>query len=144
MFLHSGLLHLLMNSLSFFLYLMPVESKLKNNLLFALVLLAGMYQIFNFRFGNLLSLNMAFYHQKRLLAVGASTAICSVIGFDLAYRILRVNNGRLYLRRIYITLAYLFFISLMPRVDFWGHFGALFAGFLLGLCFLKPGNFIRP
>jgi hypothetical protein len=40
----------------------------------------------------MLSDNVFNYRGKTLLAVGASTSICSVIGFDLMYRILRVNN----------------------------------------------------
>lgn len=71
-----------------------------------------------------------------LLAVGASTSICSVIGFDFAYRILRVNKQPLQGRRLAISLLYIFLISMLPNVDFFGHFGSLAAGFLLGASFL--------
>lgn len=73
------------------------------------------------------------------MAVGASTSISSVVGFDIAKRILKVDNQQLQSRRISITLLYMFIISIMPGVDFFGHFGSLFAGFLIGLAFLK-GN----
>lgn len=75
---------------------------------------------------------------KQLIAVGASTSICSVIGFDFAYRILRVNNQPLQSRRLFITLFYLFLISMIPGVDFYGHFGSLLGGFWIGTAFLKP------
>lgn len=75
---------------------------------------------------------------KQLLAVGASTSICSVIGFDFAYRILRVNDQPLQSRRLFITLFYLFLISMIPGVDFYGHFGSLLGGFWIGTAFLKP------
>ena len=29
---------------------------------------------------------------------------------------------------------------MMPGVDFFGHFGSLFAGFLIGMCTLKPST----
>lgn len=69
--------------------------------------------------------------------VGASTSICSVMGFDFAYRILRVNNQPLQTRRILISLFYLFLISIMPGVDFYGHFGSLIAGLLIGFALLR-------
>lgn len=75
---------------------------------------------------------------KALLAVGASTAICSVIGFDLSYRVLRVDGQPLQSRRVVVTLIYLFIISVMPGVDFYGHFGSLLGGFLIGMVALKP------
>ena len=74
---------------------------------------------------------------KNLLAVGSSTAICSVIGFDFAFRILRVDDRPLQSRRIIISLSYIFLISLMPGVDFFGHFGSLFGGFFFGAAFLR-------
>jgi hypothetical protein len=87
-------------------------------------------------------LSITVYNIKNipLLAVGASTSICSVIGFDFAYRILRVNNQPLQARRLLITLLYIFLISMLPGVDFFGHFGSLAAGFLIGGSFLKPSQ----
>lgn len=41
MFLHAGGFHLLMNSTSFLLYLMPVEQKTSSKWLYLLVLLLG-------------------------------------------------------------------------------------------------------
>jgi uncharacterized membrane protein len=87
-----------------------------------------------------LTLDIHNVRQQQLLAIGASTAICSVIGFDYAYRILRVNEKPLQGRRIVVSLIYLFIISMMPGVDFFGHFGSLFGGFLIGLSTLKPSR----
>lgn len=39
-----------------------------------------------------------------------------------------------------MTLIYLFIISVMPGVDFYGHFGSLLGGSLLGLATLKPSE----
>ncbi len=78
--------------------------------------------------------------EKSLLAVGSSTSICSVIGFDFAYRILRVNGQPLQARRLAITFFYLLLISIMPGVDFFGHFGSFFGGILIGFSFLKAND----
>lgn len=75
-----------------------------------------------------------------LVAVGASSAISSVIGFDIMYRALRVNSQPMNSRRMLITLGYMFIISIMPGVDFYGHFGSLLGGALLGACVLKPSQ----
>jgi len=74
----------------------------------------------------------------KLQSVGASTSICSVIGFDFSYRILRVNNEILNSKRIIVTLLYLFVMSMIDGVDFFGHFGSLLGGFWIGTAFLKP------
>jgi membrane associated rhomboid family serine protease len=139
-------MHLLANSLSLFLYLMPVEQKLKNACLYLCILLpGGMYLPTYHRIGNMLSITVYNLTNRTLLAVGASTSICSVIGFDFAYRLLRINNQPLQPRRLLITLLYLLLISLLPGVDFFGHFGSLAAGFLIGGSFLKPSpSFWKP
>jgi hypothetical protein len=90
--------------------------------------------------GNMLSTDVYNLRTKILIGVGSSTSICSVVGFDFAYRILRVNNQPLQNRRLLITLSYIFLISIMPGVDFFGHFGSLVAGFLIGSIFLKPSQ----
>jgi len=88
--------------------------------------------------GNMLSCDVFNMRNKVLLAVGASTSICSVIGFDFASRVLRVNGQPLQGRRLLISLAYIFILSMLPGIDFYGHFGSLFGGFLFGASFLKP------
>jgi|688.fasta_scaffold544127_1 hypothetical protein len=48
------------------------------------------------------------------------------------------KNGRVQLakRQIIVSLTYLLTISLLPSVDFFGHFGSLISGALLGLIVL--------
>jgi hypothetical protein len=88
--------------------------------------------------GNMLSVDVYNLKKQVLLAVGASTAVCSVIGFDFAGRVLQVDGAPPQTRRLLISLAYIFVISIMPGVDFYGHFGSLFGGFFIGLAFLRP------
>ena len=87
----------------------------------------------------MLTYAIAIGREQPVFAVGASTAICSVIGFDIISRVLRVGDQQLQGRRILITLGSLFLISMIPGVDFWGHFGSLAGGALIGLACLKPG-----
>lgn len=94
------------------------------------------------RLGNILSLVVFGFRGKVLLSVGASTSICSVIGFDLTCRVLQRSVVPIQMRRIGITLLTILLISLIPGVDFWGHFGSLLAGFLLALAFLDTSQVI--
>jgi hypothetical protein len=36
-------------------------------------------------------------------------------------------------------VIYIFLISILPGIDFYGHFGSLISGALLGMSFLKTG-----
>ena len=95
-----------------------------------------------YRLGNLLSLAVYNIKDKTLLAIGASTSICAVIGFDIMCRVLQSSVIPLNWRRIGITLLSLLIISLVPGVDFWGHFGSLLGGFMLALGFFETESYI--
>ena len=45
-----------------------------------------------FRLGNCASVVVNTIKERNIVGVGASTSICSVIGFDLIYRILKVDG----------------------------------------------------
>ena len=69
------------------------------------------------------------------VGVGASTCVCSVMGLYIAkLYISSKKSGRVGLakRQIITMLIYLLIISVLPGVDFFGHFGSLFSGVLLG------------
>ena len=84
---------------------------------------------------------VAFYIKNTLtLGVGASTTICAVIGTYYAYKILKVDEQEPSFKEIICQLVYIFIISMLPRVDFFGHFGSLFGGFFMGLAYFKAGN----
>lgn len=73
------------------------------------------------------------------VGVGASTSICAVMGLSFAKLYIdSKKNGRVQLakRQIIVSLTYLLTISLLPSVDFFGHFGSLISGALLGLIVL--------
>lgn len=77
------------------------------------------------------------------VGVGASTSICAVMGlYIVKLYIESKKNGRVELakRQIITMLVYLLIISLMPSVDFFGHFGSLISGVLLGMIVIARGD----
>ena len=91
----------------------------------------------------MLSLSIYKWQHENLLAVGASTSICSVIGFDMACRVLQKNVIPVRMRRIWMTVLWIFIISLIPGIDFWGHFGSLFGGVCITLAFFNTQSCIQ-
>ena len=73
-----------------------------------------------------------------IVAVGASTSICAVLGLYLAtlYIVsLKQGNVESTKKKILFMIGYLFVISIIPGVDFYGHFGSFISGALIGLSF---------
>jgi hypothetical protein len=74
-----------------------------------------------------------------MVGVGASTSICAIIGIMLANIYLSekyLGNTDRAKKKILSMTIYILVISLMPNVDFFGHFGSLISGFLIGISFL--------
>lgn len=77
------------------------------------------------------------------IGVGASTSICAIMGLYMAKLYVESKkNGTVELakRQIITMLVYLLIISIMPAVDFFGHFGSLISGGLLGLAVIPRGD----
>lgn len=77
------------------------------------------------------------------VGVGASTSICAVMGLYIAKLYIdSKKNGRVEMakRQIITMLVYLLIISLLPSVDFFGHFGSLISGALIGLAVVPRGD----
>lgn len=81
-------------------------------------------------------LSSAYFNTPYVLSVGASTSICAVLGLYYVEIINKsFNNEGMPCNTIKILIAntvILLICSLMPGVDFFGHFGSLIAGILLG------------
>jgi rhomboid protease GluP len=131
-FLHSGIQHFFINSLSMIGLVMVVEKRFKK-MIFLFTFFVGGAQ------GNLLSLYANFIKENdKIIAVGASTSICAILGLYLStVYILSFKNGTFQnvKRQIMLIIIYLVLISLMPGVDFFGHMGSFIAGALIGLSF---------
>jgi hypothetical protein len=78
--------------------------------------------------------------ERLTIGVGASTCLCAVIGSSFAFSILRVNEMPVPWKTIFCQLAYITILSLIPGIDFFGHFGSLIPGFLFGMAFFHPGR----
>lgn len=80
--------------------------------------------LYHFNLGNSLT-----------VGVGASTSICAIMGLYIAKIYLKSKlTGQVEFakRQIITMLVSLLLISIMPQVDFFGHFGSLISGGLMG------------
>ena len=131
-FLHAGIQHFFINSLSMFCLLMVIEKRF-NKVIFFMTFLVGGIQ------GNLLSLFANFMNENdNVVSVGASTSICAILGLYLAsLYLISLKNGTIEnaKKKIGMMVLYLFLVSVMPGVDFYGHLGSFIAGSLIGMSF---------
>lgn len=132
MWLHAGVVHLLINMLC----LLVVGIRLEQE--FGFVRIGLVYLVSGFG-GSLMS---ALFIQSSSVSVGASGALFGLIGSMLSELI---TNWSLYANKVAALLTLLLVIlsnlalGLLPRVDNFAHIGGLVSGFLLGFVF-----FVRP
>lgn len=118
---------------------MIMETKIKKSI-FLLTFFIGGAQ------GNLLTSIANFLNENNYaVSIGSSTSICAVLGLYLStIYIVSVKNGNIdqVKKQIIFMVLYLLLVSLMPRVDFYGHLGSFISGSLIGLSFstLKNDN----
>lgn len=132
MWLHAGVVHLLINMLC----LLVVGIRLEQE--FGFVRIGLVYLISGFG-GSLMS---ALFIQSSSVSVGASGALFGLIGSMLSELI---TNWSLYANKVAALLTLLLVIlsnlalGLLPRVDNFAHIGGLVSGFLLGfVVFVRP------
>ena len=135
MFLHFGLLHLLMNSFSLYQLGPQVEQFFGRGRFLAIYLLAGLY-------GNLFS-----YLFSDSLSAGASGAIFGLFGAFIAYlrryRALFGESGKQALQSMLVVLGINLVYGITSGVvDNYGHVGGLIAGFVVGEL-LRPEYALR-
>lgn len=132
MWLHAGVVHLLINMLC----LLVVGIRLEQE--FGFVRIGLVYLVSGFG-GSLMS---ALFIQSSSVSVGASGALFGLIGSMLSELI---TNWSLYANKVAALLTLLLVIlsnlalGLLPRVDNFAHIGGLVSGFLLGfVVFVRP------
>src|SRR5690554_2793697 len=121
MFLHVGLIHLFFNSYALYIY-GPIVEKLFGKTRFALIYIgSGLY-------GSLSS-----YLFSSNPAAGASGAIFGLMGSLLYFRQRKKDTFRRIFgpQLIIIILINLFYGSVQPSIDNWGHIGGLVGGYLI-------------
>lgn len=129
-FIHIGIIHLLINSLTLYYLGAMVENLLGHWKFLLLYLTAGIM-------GNLFS-----YQFSENISAGASTALFGLFAVFLALRNLYPSNrviqsiGSQYMSLIVINLVFGIFGS---GIDIWGHVGGIVGGFLMTMT-LMPGE----
>lgn len=132
-FVHVQFFHLLANMLALFSMAKQVEKNYSaNKSLIILCLSIVVGNVFLFAFG------------KNVLAVGISSGI---YGLFAALTIAYISKGyfknplfrQSYMRVVFINIM----ISLLPNVSFYGHFGGLVCGLVLGVLFNKEKNITK-
>ena len=141
-FLHSGVIHFLLNVLSLF-FLGALIERFMTSLQMILVLLVTGYC------GALCSLS--FYTQP-LNSIGASGVIFGLIGCSLSFLASNLSaygpfyeyQGKRLLQSLLTILALNGFLPiLIPQIDIWSHVGGLVSGFVLGFLFLNRASRFR-
>jgi rhomboid protease GluP len=137
MFLHGGLLHLLMNMFSLYLIGRSVELYFKFSAYLVLYLFSGI-------FAGFFSLYM---HTENAVGVGASGAIFGLFGalagFFLAHKSEMKTHSKAFMKDFGIILGINLIIGLsIPSVDVSAHIGGLIVGILGGFVLSKNPHFL--
>ncbi|WP_334328397.1 rhomboid family intramembrane serine protease [Companilactobacillus sp. HBUAS59699] len=132
MFVHIGVLHILMNGFSIY-YVGQILEPMVGHVRFAVIyFLSGiMGNLASFAFGS-----------NNAISAGASTSLFGLFAAFLALAVIYKENrflgelGKSFLALIVINLA----LDLtMSGIDIWGHIGGAIGGFLVGLALGLPG-----
>lgn len=119
-FLHSGLLHIAFNSYALYIFGPTLErgiGSLRMGLIYAGGLMGGSLAVMAFNFGT-----------PTLGASGAVLGLAGGLAAVLAARgqsIMQTSLGGIFLINLALPL-------LVPRISFWGHFGGIAGGFIVG------------
>lgn len=123
-YLHGSLLHIVFNMLAF----RQIGTLVIN--------LYGRYRMIIFWFFSGIAGFVVSYIAGISLTIGASAAICGMIGAALFYGKSRGGVfGQAVYKQISAWVFAIFLIGLMPGINNWGHGGGIAAGILLGFIF---------
>ncbi|MEI9911039.1 MAG: rhomboid family intramembrane serine protease [Bacteroidota bacterium] len=127
MFLHGGIMHLFMNMVSLYLAGMLVELFINTKRFILVYLLSGIV-------AGLVSL---WWHDKPVVAVGASGAIFGLYGVLLAmiiFKLFDASFNKFLLILLACTAGYSLVMGFLSRgIDNSAHLGGLIAGFIAGI-----------
>lgn len=119
MFLHVNLLHISCNMLSLLVYGSMCEKTLGSFYFFLFYIITGLGA----------AVGVLIFANPAILAVGASGAICGIVGMQLTY-ILFKKDKKNYMP-VFIDSALLLLIGLIPQVSFIGHAFGFITGVIL-------------
>lgn len=130
-FLHAGVQHFLFNILALYVFGQQAERIFGWGRFLGIYLLAGIS-------GNLMSLALGADNPS----LGASGSIFGLFGALLAFGAYRPQAFRKTIGPSIYGLLFLNIITgfVMPRIDYWAHFGGLIGGFLVAYALGLPGE----
>jgi rhomboid protease GluP len=132
--LHGGLAHIIMNSFSLWNLARPLEKHFGRETLFTVFVVTGLAA----------SLSFALFGSRDTISIGASGAICGMLGFLISHGARNLEELTKQLQRNWINFAMLFVIGFaIPNVDNWAHGGGVLAGILLGLIYPRLSRVVR-
>ena len=125
MFVHAGFSHIICNTITLWQYGILVENAYGTRKFILLYILSGL----GASLGSA-GINMIF--NRAIISVGASGAICGLLGIIIAD--LKGNKKGKFIN-ILCGLVPLFIIGITPGVDNIAHFSGVFAGYIVGRIF---------
>lgn len=132
--LHGSLAHIIMNSFSLWNLARPLEKHFGLETLFTVFVVTGIAA----------SLSFAVFGSRDTISIGASGAICGMLGFLISHGARNFEELSKQLQRNWINFALLFVIGFaIPNVDNWAHGGGVVAGILLGLIYPRFSRAVR-
>jgi membrane associated rhomboid family serine protease len=124
--LHGSLAHIIMNGFSLWNLGRSLEKYFGRETLLTVFVLTGVAA----------SLSFALFGSKDTISIGASGAICGMLGFLISHGARNFEELTKQIQRNWINFALLFVIGFaIPNVDNWAHGGGVLAGIVLGLIY---------
>jgi rhomboid protease GluP len=124
--LHGSLAHIIMNSFSLWNLGRSLEKYFGRETLLTVFVITGIAA----------SLSFALFGSRNTISIGASGAICGMLGFLISHGARNLEELTKQIQRNWINFALLFVIGFaIPNVDNWAHGGGVLAGILLGLIY---------
>jgi membrane associated rhomboid family serine protease len=132
--LHGSLAHIIMNSFSLWNLGRSLEKYFGRETLLTVFVITGIAS----------SLSFALFGSKDTISIGASGAICGMLGFLISHGARNLEELTKQIQRNWINFALLFVIGFaIPNVDNWAHGGGVLAGIVLGLIYFRFSRAIR-
>jgi membrane associated rhomboid family serine protease len=124
--LHGSLAHIIMNGFSLWNLARPLEKHFGRETLFNVFVFTGLAA----------SLSFALFGSRDTISIGASGAICGMLGYLIAHGARNLEELTQQIRRNWINFALLLVIGFsIPNVDNFAHAGGVLSGIVLGLIY---------
>ncbi len=132
--LHGSLAHIVMNSFSLWNLARPLEKSFGRETLLTVFVVTGIAA----------SLSFALFGSRNTISIGASGAICGMLGFLISHGARNLEELSKQIQRNWINFALLLVIGFaIPNVDNWAHGGGVVSGILLGLIYPRFSRTMR-